>query len=100
MIVIYSYSGVDFSSNGKPLSLSIHLPPEYPNVRPNVYVEPKGISHPWIREDGLVVGAPGLIRYAQQTDLGRLVQVTGDKSHIIYLSLVNTDAFPGNQTRT
>ena len=67
--------GVDFMSNGKPLSLSIHLPPDYPNVRPNVYVEPRGIDHPWIREDGAVVGAPGLILYAKQTDLGRLVQV-------------------------
>jgi hypothetical protein len=52
-------SGVDFVGGGVPLSLVIVLPPEFPKERPNLFLEPRTARHPWVREDGAVVGAPG-----------------------------------------
>lgn len=65
---------VDFTSGGRQLSLVIFLPPEFPKVRPTVLVEPRNVRHPWIREDGAVIGAPGLISFGIHSDLGRVVQ--------------------------
>ena len=53
------FSGVDFMSGGQPLSLAIILSPDFPKSRPNIFVEPRSVRHPWLREDGAVVGAPG-----------------------------------------
>ena len=52
-------SGVDFVSGGQPLSLIVLLPPDFPKDRPTMFVEPRNVKHPWIRDDGAVVGAPG-----------------------------------------
>jgi hypothetical protein len=46
-------------SGGQPLALVILLPPDFPKDRPTIYVEPRAVRHPWLREDGAVVGAPG-----------------------------------------
>jgi len=59
--LVFLLSGVDFMSGGQPLSLVVLLPPEFPKDRPTMYVEPRDVHHPWIRDDGAVVGAPGKI---------------------------------------
>ncbi len=46
-------------SGGQPLALVILLPPDFPKDRPTIFVEPRAVRHPWLREDGAVVGAPG-----------------------------------------
>ena len=55
------FPGVDFQSAGNSLSLVIYLPPDFPKDRPAILVDPRSVRHPWLREDGAVVGAPGIV---------------------------------------
>ena len=56
---VFRISGIDFLSGGQPLSLVVLLPPEFPKDRPSMFVEPRNVKHPWVRDDGAIVGAPG-----------------------------------------
>jgi len=64
------------------LSLQILIPPEFPNrSRPLLRIFPvKGdvidvkLSHPWLGNDNLVIGSPGLNNFGIHSDLGRVVQ--------------------------
>ena len=64
------------------LSLQILIPPEFPSrSRPLLRVFPVKsdvgdvrISHPWLGNDNLVVGSPGLNNFGIHSDLGRVVQ--------------------------
>lgn len=65
---------VEFVADGKNMSLSVVLGPEFPNEKPSIFVNPP-IPHPWIGENSnQVVGAPGLLNYTLHSDLGRVVQ--------------------------
>jgi hypothetical protein len=64
-------------SGGQPLSLAIILSPDFPKSRPNIFVEPRSVRHPWLREDGAVVGAPG-----KQTDSKKLNFLCFKEQHI------------------
>ncbi|XP_053622091.1 vacuolar protein sorting-associated protein 37A-like [Plodia interpunctella] len=65
---------VEFTADGKSMSLTVILSPDFPNEKPSIFVNP-AIQHPWISENNAqVVGAPGLINYTQHSDLGRVVQ--------------------------
>ncbi|CAG9794547.1 unnamed protein product [Diatraea saccharalis] len=65
---------VEFSVDGKDMSLNVILSPEFPNEKPTIFVNPL-IPHPWIAENSnQVIGAPGLLNYTQHSDLGRIVQ--------------------------
>ena len=51
----------------------IYLPPDFPKDRPAILVDPRSVRHPWLREDGAVVGAPGIIfEITQVVSIGRL----------------------------
>lgn len=64
------------------LSLQILLPPEFPNrSRPllRIFLAKSDVtdvklSHPWLGNDNLVVGSPGLNNFGIHSDLGRVVQ--------------------------
>ncbi|XP_045457969.1 vacuolar protein sorting-associated protein 37A-like [Melitaea cinxia] len=65
---------VEFEANGRNFSLNVILNPEFPNEKPNIFINPL-ISHPWILENSnQIIGAPGLINYTPHSDLGRVVQ--------------------------
>ncbi|KAM3955663.1 vacuolar protein sorting-associated protein 37A [Aphomia sociella] len=65
---------VDFTADGKNMSLNVILSPEFPNENPSIYVNP-AIPHPWVAENSnQIVGAPGLLNYSLHSDLGRVVQ--------------------------
>ncbi|CAG9135153.1 unnamed protein product [Plutella xylostella] len=65
---------VDFNADGRSMSLSIILTPEFPSEKPVIFVNP-AFPHPWIAENSnQVLGAPGLLNYTQHSDLGRVVQ--------------------------
>lgn len=64
------------------LSLQILIPPDFPNrSRPLLRLFPvkNGVadiklSHPWLGNDNLVIGSPGLNNFGIHSDLGRVVQ--------------------------
>lgn len=65
---------VDFTADGKNMSLNVLLGPEFPKEKPTIYVNP-AIPHPWLAENtNQVVGAPGLMNFTLHSDLGRVVQ--------------------------
>ncbi|XP_047542602.1 vacuolar protein sorting-associated protein 37A-like [Vanessa atalanta] len=65
---------VEFEASGRSFSLNVVLNPEFPNERPNIFINPV-IPHPWLLENSnQVVGAPGLMNYTPHSDLGRVVQ--------------------------
>ncbi|XP_059057746.1 vacuolar protein sorting-associated protein 37A-like [Achroia grisella] len=65
---------VEFTADGKNMSLNVVLSPEFPNENPSIYVNP-AVLHPWIAENSnQIVGAPGLVNYSLHSDLGRVVQ--------------------------
>ncbi|KAF9405778.1 hypothetical protein HW555_013612 [Spodoptera exigua] len=65
---------LEFVADGKNMSLSVVLGPDFPNEKPSIFVNPP-IPHPWIGENSnQVVGAPGLLNYTLHSDLGRVVQ--------------------------
>ncbi|KOB75191.1 putative Parcxpwfx02, partial [Operophtera brumata] len=65
---------VEFIANGKNMSLSVILTPEFPNEQPNIYIHPP-VLHPWVSENSnQVTSAPGLVNFTLHSDLGRLVQ--------------------------
>ncbi|CAH0602031.1 unnamed protein product [Chrysodeixis includens] len=66
---------VEFVADGKNMSLTVILGPDFPNEKPSIFVNPPN-SHPWIGENSnQVIGAPGLLNYTLHSDLGRVVQV-------------------------
>lgn len=65
---------VNFTTTSINMSLDIVLPPDFPNEKPAVFVNPS-ISHPWVAENSNeIVGAPGLINYTIHSDLGQVVK--------------------------
>lgn len=65
---------VEFVANGKNMSLSVVLTPEFPNEQPNIFINPP-VFHPWLAENSnQVTSAPGLMNFTMHSDLGRLVQ--------------------------
>ncbi|KAH9637593.1 hypothetical protein HF086_014757 [Spodoptera exigua] len=65
---------LEFVADGKNMSLSVVLGPDFPNEKPSIFVNPP-IPHPWIGENSnQVIGAPGLLNYTLHSDLGRVVQ--------------------------
>jgi ESCRT-I complex subunit VPS37 len=41
---------VEFSAEGKSMSLNVLLSPEFPNEKPTIFINPV-IAHPWIAEN-------------------------------------------------
>lgn len=65
---------VEFTADGKNMSLNVVLGPEFPNEKPAIFINPT-IPHPWVGENSnQIVGAPGLVNYTLHSDLGRIVQ--------------------------
>ncbi|XP_068621991.1 vacuolar protein sorting-associated protein 37A [Battus philenor] len=65
---------VEFSVEGRNMTLNIVLGPDFPSEKPAIFVNPV-FAHPWIAENtNQVVGAPGLINFTLHSDLGRVVQ--------------------------
>lgn len=65
---------VDFKSGDRALALLISLPPNFPTDRPTIRVQP-AVHHPWVDQNGVVRGAPGLVNFSYvHSDLGRVVQ--------------------------
>lgn len=61
--------------DGTASTLSVILPPQFPrSERPHIFVKSPPLTHPWLTEDGLVVGSPGLNSFGAHSDLGRVVQ--------------------------
>jgi len=60
------------TETGVNLSLSIHLPDKFPNIKPLVEVNPP-VIHPWVDILG-TVDSPGLRNFAQHSDLGMVIQ--------------------------
>ncbi|CAH0404439.1 unnamed protein product [Chilo suppressalis] len=82
---------VEFSVDGKNMSLNVVLGPEFPNEKPSIFVNPP-IPHPWIAENSnQVVGAPGLLNYTQHSDLGRVVQAITREFQRSLPNLVSSD---------
>lgn len=64
---------VEFSAEGRNMSLNIILSPEFPNEKPAIFVNPV-FSHPWIADNtNQVIGAPGLINFTLHSDLGNVI---------------------------
>jgi len=59
--------------NGNSLSLYITLPPTFPQDRPLVKVSP-AVRHPWVNEQMLVVGCPGVNNFVTHSDLGKVIR--------------------------
>ncbi|XP_043221873.1 vacuolar protein sorting-associated protein 37A-like [Amphibalanus amphitrite] len=64
---------VSFSVDGVGYSISVYLPPGYPDERPLLQVSPP-VQHPWVDAGQQVVAAPGIVNYTKHCDLGQLVQ--------------------------
>lgn len=82
---------VEFVADGKHMSLSVILGPEFPNEKPSIFVNPP-IPHPWVGENSnQVVGAPGLLNYTLHSDLGRIVQAIRGEFQKAMPKLPNTE---------
>ncbi|XP_052748939.1 vacuolar protein sorting-associated protein 37A-like [Galleria mellonella] len=82
---------VEFTADGKNMSLNVVLSPEFPNEKPSIYVNP-AVPHPWLAENSnQIVGAPGLINYSLHSDLGRVVQAIIREFQRTLPNLTNSD---------
>ncbi|EEB14800.1 odorant receptor, putative [Pediculus humanus corporis] len=57
-----------------PMCLYITLPPEFPNEKPSIRVQPP-VKHGWVSNNTDIDKAPGLLNFTAHSDLGRVVQV-------------------------
>lgn len=64
---------VNFSAGGKIMAIIATLPPDFPHENPILKVYPP-VNHPWVNEQGIITGAPGLLNFTVHSDLGRVVQ--------------------------
>lgn len=93
---------VEFSSDGRNMCLNVILPPDFPNEKPNIFVNPV-FPHPWLAENSNeVMGAPGLVNYTPHADLGRIVQAIIREfqravPNILSLEDKSTDTSPQSQ---
>ncbi|CAG4967345.1 unnamed protein product [Colias eurytheme] len=70
----FSEYKVEFTANNRNMVLNIVLPPEFPNEKPAIFINPV-FPHPWLADNSnQVIGAPGLLNYTLHSDLGRVVQ--------------------------
>ena len=87
---------VEFIADGKNMSLTVLLGPEFPNEKPSIFVNPP-IPHPWIGENSnQVIGAPGLLNYTMHSDLGRVVQAIIREFQKAMPKLSNSDESKSN----
>ncbi|XP_071449516.1 vacuolar protein sorting-associated protein 37A [Hetaerina americana] len=64
---------VNFSAGGQIMAIIATLPPDFPHENPILKVYPP-VNHPWVNDQGLITGAPGLLNFTVHSDLGRVVQ--------------------------
>ncbi|XP_046398698.1 vacuolar protein sorting-associated protein 37A [Ischnura elegans] len=64
---------VNFSAGGQIMAIIATLPPDFPHENPILKVFPP-VTHPWVNDQGLITGAPGLLNFTVHSDLGRVVQ--------------------------
>lgn len=82
---------VDFTAEGKNMSLNVVLGPEFPNEKPTIFINPP-VSHPWVAENSnQIVGAPGMLNYSLHSDLGRVVQAIIREFQLSLPNLSNSD---------
>ncbi|KAI0234874.1 Vacuolar protein sorting-associated protein 37A [Lamellibrachia satsuma] len=55
------------------ISLHIALPAEFPQEKPLVRVSPP-LTHPWVNEQMLVTGCPGINNFMVHSDLGKVTR--------------------------
>jgi ESCRT-I complex subunit VPS37 len=72
MVPLRLYEVRFVSESGLKLTLAVHLPDKFPNIKPVVEVNPP-VLHPWVDILG-TVDAPGLRNFAQHSDLGMVIQ--------------------------
>ncbi|XP_022798149.1 vacuolar protein sorting-associated protein 37A-like isoform X3 [Stylophora pistillata] len=63
---------VTFSVGTSTVFLNITLPPQFPNERPVVKVSPP-LRHPWVNDQMIVVGCPGINSFYMHSNLGRVI---------------------------
>ncbi|KAL9964057.1 hypothetical protein ACROYT_G027633 [Oculina patagonica] len=63
---------VTFNVGNSTVFLNITLPPQFPNERPIVKVSPP-LLHPWVNDQMVVVGCPGINSFYMHSNLGRVV---------------------------
>lgn len=63
---------VTFNVGNSTVSLNITLPPQFPNERPIVKVSPP-LRHPWVNDQMVVVGCPGINSFYMHSNLGRTI---------------------------
>ena len=56
---------VSFSVGGVGYSISVYLPPGYPDERPLLQVSPP-VKHPWVDAGQQVVAAPGIVNVSTE----------------------------------
>ncbi|CAG9768931.1 unnamed protein product [Ceutorhynchus assimilis] len=64
---------VQFYSGENNLILKVSLGADFPKEKPVLVIQPK-VDHPWVKENGMVINAPGLLNFTPHSDLGRVVQ--------------------------
>eukprot|EP00128_Syssomonas_multiformis_P017620 Colp12_sorted_trinity150504_noHs@12404 len=67
---LYEYP---FLAGGYSLRLNIHLPPEFPDQPPQIYLNPP-MPHEWVGEQGLLVGLFRQRPWSSHVPIARLVQ--------------------------
>lgn len=65
---------------GTTISLVISLPPRFPQEKPLVKVTPR-VSHPWVNDQMIVVGSPGLNNFVVHSDLGKVIREIVEEFH-------------------
>lgn len=63
---------VTFNVGTSTVFLNITLPPQFPNERPVVKVSPP-LHHPWVNDQMMVVGCPGINSFYMHSNLGRVI---------------------------
>lgn len=63
---------VTFNVGNSTVFLNVTLPPQFPNERPIVKVSPP-LRHPWVNEQMVVVGCPGINSFYMHSNLGRTI---------------------------
>jgi len=72
MVPLRLYEVRFVTESGLKLTLCVHLPDKFPNVKPVVEVNPP-VIHPWVDILG-TIDAPGLRNFASHSDLGMVIQ--------------------------
>jgi len=72
MVPLRLYEVRFLTESGLNLTLAVHLPDKFPNIKPVVEVNPP-VIHSWVDING-TVDAPGLRNFATHSDLGMVIQ--------------------------